>query len=267
MTPQTDRATRPKLTSRGAATRNRIVLAAAELMHVQGVAATTIDDVLAASATSKSQFYQHFDDKSELVYEVITLRADEILSWQRLRLEKVDSFRGLYQWRDAMVQRCALRRGLWGCELGSLAAELSDTDDKARAVALRAFQRNGATCSARALERMRDNGVLRRRRRRPKSLATGLLAAVEGGLPALTDGTRPEAHAVGAEHGHRPHSVVSDLTDHPVPDTFRSPAPRPVSSLVGWVRRQRARSPRRQEACTRRVGSLCGRSDLPWWTR
>src|SRR5258708_12598362 len=101
-------------------------------MHVQGVAATTIDDVLAASATSKSQFYQHFDDKSELVYEVITMRADEILSWQRLRLEKVDSFRGLYQWGDAMGQRCALRRGLWGCELGSLAAEVSDTDDNAR---------------------------------------------------------------------------------------------------------------------------------------
>ena len=40
------------------------------------------------------------------------MRADEILSWQRLRLEKVDSFRGLYHWRDAMVQRCALRRGL-----------------------------------------------------------------------------------------------------------------------------------------------------------
>jgi AcrR family transcriptional regulator len=70
------------LTSRGAATRNRIVLAAAELMHVQGVAATTIDDVLAASATSKSQFYQHFDDKSELVYEVITdaRRRDSVVA-------------------------------------------------------------------------------------------------------------------------------------------------------------------------------------------
>jgi len=172
--PQTSRATRPKLTSRGAATRNRIVLAAAELMHVQGVAATTIDDVLAASATSKSQFYQHFDDKSELVYEVITMRADEILSWQRLRLEKVDSFRGLYQWRDAMVQRCALRRGLWGCELGSLAAELSDTDDKARASLSEHFT------EWRALERMRDNGALIADVD-VKALATGLLAAVEGG--------------------------------------------------------------------------------------
>jgi TetR/AcrR family transcriptional regulator, transcriptional repressor for nem operon len=179
MPAQENRASRPRLTSRGAATRSRIVLAAAELMHVQGVAATTIDDVLAASATSKSQFYQHFEDKTELVYEVINLRADDVLSWQRLRLEKVDSFRGLYQWRDAMVQRCALRRGLWGCELGSLAAELSDTDDKARA-SLSAYFAEWRGLLAAALARMRDTGVLRADID-ARALATGLLAAVEGG--------------------------------------------------------------------------------------
>jgi AcrR family transcriptional regulator len=148
-------------------------------MHVRGVAATTIDEVLAASVTSKSQFYQHFADKAELVYEVITLRADEILSWQRMRLEKVDSFRGLYQWRDAMVQRCALRRGLWGCELGSLAAELSDTDDRARVSLAEHFAQWQAMLAA-ALERMRDAGVLTAEIDGP-ALATGLLAAVEGG--------------------------------------------------------------------------------------
>jgi TetR/AcrR family transcriptional regulator, transcriptional repressor for nem operon len=179
MPPQSNDVSRPKLTSRGAATRNRIVLAAAELMHVQGVAATTIDEVLASSATSKSQFYQHFDDKTELVYEVITVRADEILSWQRLRLEKVDSFRGLYQWRDAMIQRCTLRRGLWGCELGSLAAELSDSDDKARVSLAEHFAEWRAILAA-ALGRMRDAGVLVADIDGP-ALATGLLAAVEGG--------------------------------------------------------------------------------------
>ncbi len=148
-------------------------------MHVRGVGATTIDEVLAASATSKSQFYQHFDDKTDLVYDVITLRADEILSWQRLRLEKVDSFRGLYQWRDAMVQRCTLRRGLWGCELGSLAAELSDSDDKARISLAEHFAEWRAILAA-ALERMRDGGVLVADIDGP-ALATGLLAAVEGG--------------------------------------------------------------------------------------
>ena len=179
MPPPPNGASRPKLTSRGVATRNRIVLAAAELMHVRGVAATTIDEVLAASATSKSQFYQHFGDKTDLVYEVITLRADEILSWQRVRLEKVDSFRGLYQWRDAMVQRCTLRRGLWGCELGSLAAELSDSDDKARISLAEHFAEWRGMLAA-ALERMRDTGVLVADVDAP-ALATGLLAAVEGG--------------------------------------------------------------------------------------
>ncbi|HYO04586.1 MAG TPA: TetR/AcrR family transcriptional regulator [Mycobacterium sp.] len=177
--PPSNEVSRPKLTSRGAATRNRIVVAAAELMHVRGVAATTIDEVLAASATSKSQFYQHFDEKTDLVYDVITVRAEEVLSWQRLRLEKVDSFRGIYQWRDAMVQRCSLRRGLWGCELGSLAAELSDSDDKAR-VALAAHFAEWRAILAAALERMRDNGVLRADIDGP-ALATGLLAALEGG--------------------------------------------------------------------------------------
>ncbi len=33
---------------------------------------------------------------------------------------------------DALLQRNSLRRGSWGCELGSLAAELSDTDENAR---------------------------------------------------------------------------------------------------------------------------------------
>lgn len=164
-------------------------MAAAELMHVQGVAATTIDDVLAASATSKSQFYQHFEDKAELVYEVINQRADEVLSWQRLRLEKVESFKGLYQWRDAIVQRCALRSGLWGCELGSLAAELSDSDDQARASLAEHFTEWQALLAA-ALERMRDNGTLREEAD-IRALATGLLAAVEGGYLLSQTGRDP----------------------------------------------------------------------------
>jgi TetR/AcrR family transcriptional regulator, transcriptional repressor for nem operon len=187
--PQSEPAPRPRLTSRGAATRNRIILAAAELMHAQGVAATTIDDVLAASATSKSQFYQHFEDKTDLVYEVITQRADEVLSWQRLRLEKVESFKGLYQWRDAMVQRCVLRRGLWGCELGSLAAELSDTDDRARASLSVNFTEWRGLLAA-ALDRMRDAGVLRAETE-TRFLATGLLAAVEGGYLLSQTGRDP----------------------------------------------------------------------------
>lgn len=83
------------MTSRGAATKARIVEAANQLMFERGVALTTLADVRTASATSKSQLYQHFADKNALVREVIEFRAEALLAQQRRRLEKVDSLRGL----------------------------------------------------------------------------------------------------------------------------------------------------------------------------
>jgi AcrR family transcriptional regulator len=58
------------LTAKGAATRDRIVQSAADLMYIKGVHATTLDDVLAATGTSKSQLYRHFPDKEALVRAV-----------------------------------------------------------------------------------------------------------------------------------------------------------------------------------------------------
>jgi len=55
-----------RLTARGAATRDRIVAAAADLMYVKGVHATTLDDIRTATGTSKSQLYRHFPDKGTL---------------------------------------------------------------------------------------------------------------------------------------------------------------------------------------------------------
>ena len=82
-----------------------------------------------------------------------------------------------------------VRRGLWGCGLGSLAAELSDTDDKAGA-SLSAHLTEWRTLLGAALERMRDSGALR-----PeadiRALATGLLAAVEGGYLLSQTGRDP----------------------------------------------------------------------------
>src|ERR1700754_4740434 len=102
-------------TARGAATRARIVTAAANLMYAKGVNATTLDDVRAASGTSKSQLYHHFADKAALVHEVITLRAKEILAREHQRLARLNSFRGLQRWRTALVQASALRHGAYGC--------------------------------------------------------------------------------------------------------------------------------------------------------
>jgi AcrR family transcriptional regulator len=148
-------------------------------MYTKGVHATALDDVRIASGTSKSQLYRHFVDKESLVQEVISLQAHELLDRQRRRLERLDSIRGLELWRDDMVGRSALRDGAYGCELGSFASELADQDEAARLSLNDHFTAWQGLLSA-GLARMIRQGVLRPEAD-PELLATGLMAALQGG--------------------------------------------------------------------------------------
>ena len=168
-----------RLTARGAKTRAKIVEAAADLMFIQGVGATTLDDVLAASGASKSQLYQHFDGKEALVRAVIDHVGARIIQRERDALGHVSTIRGLHRWRDAIVQRNALRDGAYGCALGSLASEVSDQDAVARqnlALLFAEWQK----LLADVLRRVQDAGSLP-----PDApvdqLATGLMGALQGG--------------------------------------------------------------------------------------
>lgn len=168
-----------RLTARGAATRARIVTAAADLMYVRGVNATTLDDVRAASGTSKSQLYQHFADKEALVRAVVAYRAEMVLEREHGYLERFRSFGALQRWRDALVERNALQNGAYGCALGSMASELSDQDDEARRTLAARFT-EWAQLIAAGLRRMQDNGTLSRDAD-PDRLGIGLIAALQGG--------------------------------------------------------------------------------------
>ena len=64
--------------SRGAGTRFRIIHAAADLFHRQGVVATSPDQVIAASETGKGQFYHYFGSKEGLVHEVLRFIRDRL---------------------------------------------------------------------------------------------------------------------------------------------------------------------------------------------
>ena len=56
------------LTPRGAATRARIVEAAADLVLARGVGGTSLDDIRSGTATSKSQLFHYFPGgKSDLI--------------------------------------------------------------------------------------------------------------------------------------------------------------------------------------------------------
>ncbi|HEX4831644.1 MAG TPA: TetR family transcriptional regulator [Trebonia sp.] len=168
-----------RLTARGAATRERIVAAAADLMYAGGAGATTLDDVRAAAGVSKSQLYRHFADKDALVQAVIALRGQQVLERETRRLGRLSSLDGLARWRDAVVAASARQGGAHGCVLGSMASELADSDEQARA-RVAGLLRQWEALLAAGLGRMRDAGILRPDAD-PGRLAVGLMAALQGG--------------------------------------------------------------------------------------
>ena len=167
------------LTARGAATRSRIVEAAANLIYVHGVERTSLDEVMAASGVSKSQLYHYFADKDALVLEVIARQTDRVLDAQRAHLEALDSLSALKTWRDAIVRLNEAVESR-GCPLGSLASELANDSEPARERLADSFSmwrdriENG-------LAKMQERGELAASAD-PHDLALALLGAVEGGL-------------------------------------------------------------------------------------
>lgn len=174
-----DTATAPRLTPRGEATRTRIITAAMDVMYVKGVNATTLDDVRAASNTSTSQLYQHFPGKPALVRAVVQRRAQWILEREQASLQRLKSIRGLERWRDALIRTNALQKGAYGCALGSMTSELSDQDEQSR-LTLAEYFTAWEKLIADGLRRMQDSGDLRTDAD-PDKLATGLMAALQGG--------------------------------------------------------------------------------------
>lgn len=202
-----DEAGRPaaaRLTRRGALTRARIVEAAAELMRVQGVGRTTLDEVIAACGVSKSQLYRHFEDKAALVRAVIDVVGEQTMAVERERLGDVRTFAGLQRWRDEIVSANAARHGRYGCPLGTLAIDVSDEDEIACRKLDEVFRLWRGLFEA-LLLRFCELGLLPEHVN-VRQLATGFVAAVQGGyLLARTAGdVEPMAAAIdlSIEHLH-----------------------------------------------------------------
>jgi AcrR family transcriptional regulator len=166
------------ITAKGRSTRDRIVVAAADLFYRQGVAGTSLPDVRAAAAVSSSQIYHYFKDKRALTLAVIAYQTEAIIAGHSTLLVEIDTLDGLRAWRDFVVG--SQRQSLGGCPLGGLSSELADHDQGAREALAAAFTRWAGALHA-GIANMIDNGTLR-----PDTdagrLAAALLAALQGGL-------------------------------------------------------------------------------------
>ncbi len=199
------------LTSKGRETRERIVDAAADLVYERGVVGVSLDDVLRASGTSKSQLYHYFSDKNDLIHAVVERQRDRVLSFHRPALVSLSSWDDIERWRDMIVETQALRACRYGCPLGSLVSELAELDELARTQLSSAFAlwekllADGLAGMVKAGELRADADIA--------DLAVSVMASLQGGLllAEMDRSTRPLEVALDAAIAHvRMYAVASD---------------------------------------------------------
>jgi AcrR family transcriptional regulator len=169
-----------KLTAKGFATRERIVTAAADLVLARGVGSTSLDDIRAGTATSKSQLFHYFPGgKRELVGAIAALQGERVLEAQRPYLDALDSWEAWEHWRAALLAHYGSQPA-WGCPIGTLARELI-ANDPARAAEVAAYMDRWRGSLEAGLRRMRASGLLRADSD-PAALALSVFASLQGGL-------------------------------------------------------------------------------------
>jgi AcrR family transcriptional regulator len=177
---ETDTGEREPSTSRGVATRRRILDAACDLVFERGAVAVTLDEILAATGTSKSQLYHYFADRSDLIRAVVARQGERVLELQRPLLGAVDGWEALGRWRDTVVDVVEGLDCRGGCPVGSLADELAELDEQARIEAASVFEQ-WQTLLVDAFRAMVATGELQSDADLDR-LAMATLASLEGGL-------------------------------------------------------------------------------------
>jgi AcrR family transcriptional regulator len=169
-----------KITERGRRTRQRIIEATGEQILASGIGGTTLDDVRAATLTSKSQLFHYFPGgKAELVREVAQWEGRQLFEAQEPHIHDLGSWESWERWRSALVEYY-ISRGRWACPIGSLATQAAMTDPELEQI-IGDGMRLWRETIADGVRRMRDSGLIAQTAD-PVKVATVILAAIQGGL-------------------------------------------------------------------------------------
>jgi AcrR family transcriptional regulator len=170
------------LTAKGAATRQRIVEGAAEVIRRGGVQAATLDDIRLHTSTSKSQLFHYFPDgRHQLLLAVARFEADRVLADQQPHLSALTSWDAWHKWRTAVVRR--YRAQGQTCPLAVLMTELGRADAASQEVtrSLLLRWRSELAAGVRAMQSGGDVAT----DLDPDRYAGALIAGIQGGVAIL----------------------------------------------------------------------------------
>jgi len=141
------------------------------------------------SGRARARFYHYFRSRDELAAAAVGHRCAQVMAGLTQALGGVSSLAGLERALAGFVAGFE-QMGMPGCPIGTLATEVAGRNEDARLQAAAGFDA-WEQLLAGTLERMRQRGELRADAE-SAVLATGLLAAIEGGM-ALSQARRDMA--------------------------------------------------------------------------
>jgi len=137
------------LTTKGVATRNRIVEHAAAVVRERGVAQTSLESVRAAAHVSNSQLFHYFPEgRTALMLAVAQYEADTILADQEARLDGAKTWQAWEDWAESLCARYESQGSR--CELTTLLSQLDPDNPGIQAILADAFDQ---------WERLLTNGI------------------------------------------------------------------------------------------------------------
>jgi AcrR family transcriptional regulator len=168
------------LTAKGRATRERILLATAELILNVGLSELNMDRVRKAASVSGSQLTHYYSDKQSLIREVLNRQIEVVLDFHRQpKLGGLDTFDDFERWIDLNL-RYLRRIGFGGTPTyHALAGQLVKSDDATRQTLAAGYER-WIELLEDSFQRMKDRGVLVTSAK-PRRLALVVVAAHQGG--------------------------------------------------------------------------------------
>jgi TetR/AcrR family transcriptional regulator, transcriptional repressor for nem operon len=118
--------------ARGVETRLRIIRAAADLFHKQGVRGTSPDEIIEVSRTGKGQFYHYFKSKEGLVHEVLQAYLEAITTGSAPLNYEIESWKDLERWFRAQIELQKSFQMTRGCPFGTVGNEVNENDELTR---------------------------------------------------------------------------------------------------------------------------------------
>jgi AcrR family transcriptional regulator len=169
-----------RLTTKGRATRDRILKVAGELILREGLSTLSMDTLRQTASVSGSQVAHYFTDKQALIRAVIVRQVEVVLDFHRQpKLRSLDTFDDFERWID-LNMRYLRRIGYSGTPTyHALAGQLGKSDGATRET-LAAGYREWIQLLERAIQRMKDRGVVIAGAD-PRTLALVIVSAHQGG--------------------------------------------------------------------------------------